>query len=55
MEVTMEYWLFLLRWFHFLSGIVWIGILYYFNLVQTPFFATKASDGLVSASVAPST
>lgn len=41
MEVTMEYWLFLLRWFHFLSGIVWIGMLYYFNLVQTPFFATE--------------
>ncbi len=33
-------WLFLLRWIHFLSGITWIGILYYFNFVQTPFFAT---------------
>jgi len=32
--------LFLLRWFHFLAGITWIGILYYFNFVQTPFFAT---------------
>jgi len=31
--------LMLLRWFHFLFGIVWIGLLYYFNLVQTPFFA----------------
>ena len=29
---------FLLRWFHFLAGITWIGILYYFNFVQTPFF-----------------
>ncbi len=29
----------LLRWFHFLFGITWIGILYYFNFVQTPFFA----------------
>jgi uncharacterized membrane protein len=35
-----EGFLFLLRWFHFLAGIVWIGLLYYFNLVQTPFFAT---------------
>jgi uncharacterized membrane protein len=26
---------FLLRWFHFLAGITWIGMLYYFNLVQT--------------------
>src|SRR4030095_16728701 len=32
-------WLFLLRWIHFLSGITWIGLLYYFNFVQTPFFA----------------
>jgi uncharacterized membrane protein len=32
-------WLFLLRWIHFLAGITWIGMLYYFNFVQTPFFA----------------
>jgi uncharacterized membrane protein len=31
--------LFLFRWVHFLAGIVWIGLLYYFNFVQTPFFA----------------
>jgi len=31
---------FLLRWFHFLAGITWIGMLYYFNFVQTPFFAS---------------
>src|SRR5262247_4023760 len=31
--------LFLLRWIHFLAGITWIGLLYYFNLVQVPFFA----------------
>ncbi len=35
----MEAYLFILRWIHFLSGITWIGILYYFNFVQTPFFA----------------
>jgi len=35
MEVT----LFFLRWIHFLAGITWVGILYYFNFVQTPFFA----------------
>lgn len=35
----MEFYLFLLRWIHFLAGITWIGILYYFNFVQTPFFA----------------
>ncbi len=35
----MELWLFFLRWIHFLAGITWIGLLYYFNFVQTPFFA----------------
>ncbi|HAM56339.1 MAG: hypothetical protein A2X51_14395 [Candidatus Rokubacteria bacterium GWC2_70_24] len=29
--------MFLVRWIHFLAGITWIGLLYYFNLVQTPF------------------
>src|SRR3990167_2646873 len=29
--------MFLLRWIHFLSGITWIGLLYYFNFVQIPF------------------
>jgi uncharacterized membrane protein len=29
---------------HILSGITWIGLLYYFNFVQTPAF-TKLSDG----------
>jgi uncharacterized membrane protein len=37
--ISTEGWLFLLRLIHFLSGIVWIGLLYYFNFVQTPFFA----------------
>jgi uncharacterized membrane protein len=27
------------RWGHFLAGITWIGLLYYFNFVQTPSFA----------------
>jgi uncharacterized membrane protein len=34
-----EGWLFLLRWIHFFAGVTWIGLLYYFNFVQTPFFA----------------
>src|SRR3989442_14973330 len=29
----------LLRWLHFLAGITWIGLLYYFNFGQGPFFA----------------
>jgi len=31
--------LFLLRWIHFLAGVLWIGLLYYYNFVQGPFFA----------------
>ena len=46
-------WLFLLRWFHFLAGITWIGMLYYFNFVQTPFFGSKfvADNAAVQAMV----
>ena len=42
---------FLLRWFHFLAGITWIGILYYFNFVQTPFFGTELGGTARSAMV----
>src|SRR5919106_6480479 len=27
----------ILRWFHFVAGITWIGLLYFFNLVNVPF------------------
>src|SRR5947209_17180969 len=30
---------FIARWLHVLSGIAWIGLLYFFNFVQTPSFA----------------
>ncbi len=37
---------FILRWIHFMAGIVWIGLLYYFNFVQVPYFAeTKTGAG----------
>lgn len=29
---------FLMRWFHFFFGVMWIGLLYYFNFVQGSFF-----------------
>lgn len=29
---------FIFRWFHVLAGLVWIGMLYYFNFVQTEYF-----------------
>lgn len=48
--LTAEGWLFLLRWLHFFFGIIWIGLLYYFNFVQTPFFA-ETEPGVRSGAV----
>lgn len=33
------------RWVHFVAGITWIGLLYYFNLVQVPALKDAAADG----------
>ena len=30
------WWAFIFRWLHVLSGVMWIGILWYFNFVQIP-------------------
>jgi uncharacterized membrane protein len=32
------------RWLHILAGIMWIGLLYYFNFVQVPALAEAAKD-----------
>ncbi len=32
------------RWLHILSGITWIGLLYYFNFIQVPGVAAAAAD-----------
>ena len=34
----------LARWVHIVCGIFWIGLLYYFNAVQTPALADAAAD-----------
>jgi uncharacterized membrane protein len=34
----------LARWLHIVSGVLWIGLLYYFNLVQIPALAAAAED-----------
>jgi uncharacterized membrane protein len=52
----MEWMEFLLRWIHFLAGITWIGMLYYFNFVQTPFFGTDLggqAKGLMTRGLVP--
>ncbi len=30
------WWLFAMRWLHITAGVMWIGLLWYFNFVQTP-------------------
>ena len=41
---TMFHELGLARWLHIVTGITWIGLLYYFNLVQIPGLAAAAAD-----------
>jgi len=36
---------FAFRWLHILAGIAWIGLLYYFNLVQVPGLAAYGDEG----------
>jgi len=40
-----------LRWLHFIFGIIWIGLLYFFNLVLTP--AMKQCDPKLRARIYP--
>lgn len=40
-----------LRWVHFLAGITWIGLLYFFNLINVPFM--KGLDASTRAKVLP--
>lgn len=40
---TNQGWEMLLRWGHFLAGVSWIGLLYYFNFVQTEYFKEAES------------
>src|SRR6202453_305226 len=43
--------LMLLRWIHFLAGITWIGLLYFFNLVNVPLM--KELDSATKGKVMP--
>lgn len=44
-----EYLAIILRWIHFLAGITWIGLLYFFNLVNVPFM--KSVDAAAKPNV----
>ncbi len=37
------------RWGHFLAGITWIGLLYYFNLVQMPYLKAITPEAKAEA------
>lgn len=43
--------LMLLRWIHFVAGITWLGLLYFFTLVNVPFM--KKADAATKAKVLP--
>ena len=49
------FWLFFMRWMHVISGIMWIGLLWYFNFVQTPTMPKIPAElkGGVSKFIAP--
>lgn len=36
MDLDIGSYAFYIRWFHILSGVMWIGLLWYFNFVQVP-------------------
>lgn len=40
---------FLARWVHFMAGITWIGLLYYFNFIQTEYFKESGPEAKASA------
>ena len=33
------------RWIHFMAGVMWIGLLYYFNFVNVAAAKAAAADG----------
>jgi uncharacterized membrane protein len=47
--------LFLLRWFHLFFGVIWIGLLYYFNFVQGAFMneADASTKSAVTQKLVP--
>ncbi len=50
-----QFWAFVLRWLHVICGVLWIGLLYYFNFVQIPMMPKIPDDQkpAVSKFIAP--
>ncbi len=43
-SLDISFWQFLVRWLHVLSGVMWIGLLWYFNFVQIPLMPSIPDD-----------
>lgn len=43
-EFDQAFWAGFFRWAHVLSGLLWVGLLYYFNLVQIPALAAMPEE-----------
>jgi uncharacterized membrane protein len=54
-SVDQAFWTFVTRWLHVASGIMWIGLLYYFNFVQIPTMPKVPAElkGGVTGYIAP--
>ena len=39
----------LARWFHFIAGIMWVGLLYYFNFIHVAALQAAAAEGSATA------
>ena len=55
MEFGPEFWSFIVRWIHVMSGVMWIGLLWYFNFVQVPAVAGMPDEHkpLIGKYIAP--
>ena len=53
--VNAVFWPFFVRWMHIVSGVMWIGLLWYFNFVQTPTMPKIPDElkGAVTRFIAP--
>ena len=49
------FWMFFIRWLHIISGVMWIGLLWYFNFVQIPTMPKVPAElkGGVTGYIAP--
>src|SRR3954470_8777552 len=53
--IDATFWAFVTRWLHVIAGVMWIGLLYYFNFVQIPTMPKVPAElkGGVTGYIAP--